>query len=413
MDQDRNRTMGFHILTALMGAAAVLCFSVSPLHADTVVFRAGNSLNGLVERQGATLQITLELGGSTIIDPNQIATVQYRFPEQQEGDALPDYLAISKALKGIADFDELTKDLAPLVDRGARFPAQLEPALQERIDLFSGRNQESIRRLVENTFKTQCTRARYLLEQAPAECILEDTEGVFEVLPRLATLYRIYLLTNPQYLPVDLRGSIGFTGLRLANHWMDSIPREAGLASQGIGQWAAAWLEAESIESVPEAWNRTQDFLRLLPLDRPLQPAESLKLEFRLYERAFQAKGLPLPEHFDPDQAQAWVRLLSAETAYAWRLAGRQNESLDKETRQAYASRLIDLLRPKWSIEQHPDYTGLDKAGRAFRTRIDQLVLHDCRILLDAGFRSASPEYNPLRLLPGIEKGIGPFEKQS
>jgi hypothetical protein len=183
------------------------------------------------------------------------------------------------------------------------------------------------------------------------------------------------------------------------------------MASEGIGQWAAAWLEAESIESVPEAWNRTQDFLRLLPLDRPLQPAESLKLEFRLYERAFQAKGLPLPAHFDPDQAQAWVRLLAAETAYAWRLAGRHNETLDEKTRQEYASRLIDLLRPEWSIGQHPDYTGLHRAGKAYRTRIDNRVLHDCRILLDAGFRSASPEYNPLRLLPDVEKGIGPFEK--
>ncbi len=142
----------------------------------------------------------------------------------------------------------------------------------------------------------------------------------------------------------------------------------------------------------------------MLSIDRPLQPAESLKLEFRLYERAFQAKGLPVPERFDPGEASAWVRLLAAETAYAWRLAGRQKETLDKEARQAYAARLIDFLRPDWSIEQHPDHAGLNQSGRAFRTRLDNLVLHDCRILLDAGFRSASPEYNPLRLLPEVEK---------
>lgn len=390
----------------------IFCVSLFSAQADTVVFRAGNSLNGLVERQDATLQLLFYQGGSTIIDPGRIATVQYRFLEQQEGDALLEYLAIANALKAIKAFGDLASDLASLLEQGARFPAPLESALQERINLFSGRNQELIRRLIANTYTTHCSRARYLLEQAPAECILEDTEGVFEVLPRLADLYRIYLLTNPQFLPVDLRGPKGFTGLRLANHWLGSVPLEARLAAEDIGQWAAAWLEAESVETVPEAWNRIQDFLRLLPNDSPLQPDESLKLEFRLYERAFQAKGLPVPEKFDPGEAQAWVSLLAAETAYAWRLAGRRNDSLSEETRQAYASRLIDLLRPQWSIERHPDFTGLKQSSQAFRSRMDNLVLSDGRILLDAGFRSASAEYNPLRLLPDVEKGIGPFEER-
>lgn len=393
---------------AWLVSLAVLLLSASG-NADTVHFRVGNALKGQLEWQPERLRIDLLTGGSIVLDPAGIVRVEYEF-DLLDGDAFPVYQILVRRLEGDAEFQAIAPQLESWREQALEAWQKPGEEFQEEIERFAMNRLEVLRELLRASRMTRCDRARYLTEKMSPEDFLR---GADDLLSSLRDLYAIYLLADSTQPMLSNRDDRLAVGLRLANHWNGSIPEEVIKAQREIAALALAYQESVEVASVEEAWHQVQTLLRFNQFLQRVNPEESLHLFFRLYRRALPGETGTSAAMADPAQAEAWIALLAGESAYSWRKARESGRSIESERKQMYAERLIALLKPGWTLDQHPDWIALENVAGRNALRQDALLLNAGEILRREGFLPEAVSFNPLKEIPGFTEGQGLFSGQT
>ena len=394
----RSRFLGAIVLGIGLFAAIGAAWS------DLVYFKAGNRLAGFVEMQEQRLVMALELGGVTVLDPEQVSTISYEF-DLMDGNALPDYLRLAKELDNEPDFAQLTPRLQGLSRPNPEALPEASEQVRAEIDRFAARHADLFQKLVEISKQTRCERADDILRKAADVSSPEAASFSEEILPKIEGLYLAYLLADEASLPDALRAGRAFTGLRLANHWQKSMPEEAAASITALALPALDELQTQEVSTAAEAWNRIQDMLRFQAIYEPVNPAEATQLDFKVREAAYRSLGLSLPERLNPADSKDWVRLLAAEVAAAFPAREESPALLDEVRTEAFAARLIERLDPQWSPAKSADYRTLERLNTEVEKRLNRLLSADAGILRRAGYRKDVSGFNPLKSIPEGKPG--------